>query len=823
MDRFFSFIGKHAKSVIISVLVITAFMLIQAVGISINASYSAFVPWDENTDVFIGGISGQKIVRGTERSDKEEESVEVKQDSSVEVAPEELESEEPSANEAETSTAAQDDSEEDLPYTATYLLLVGGDDIYSPENLNLLNSCLAEFSSFRDVGEPYSVFDFFTFEKVGTRLGVVPIDSSGNEAWTTETASILEERITTDPILRYFLVSGDADHFLFYIPIASVSSSRLDEFSDVFNPLREAGLDVYINGGPVITAKIMEYLYKDLSTLLILCLVAIGVVYYFCFRSKRSVLIPGSLSIIGLIWTLGTMKLLSIDITILNIVTPCMVLTLGSAYSIYILSDYYAAFRNGEAVSAIAVAKKILGTIFLACLTTIAGFLCLTVSRTSGLKDFGISVSFGLAFCAVLSFTYLPAILTLVPQPGKKQIARYTNGIMARFVNKLSSIVIRYWWVLLIVFVCLFVSFVCVKDRIPLDSNYMSYFPENDPFGQESRGFAREMGGTSPYRVTIKAPNNEAGFFLESDNLEAVKAYEDTVIECPDILQSISFTNYLSFANKTMNGDASIPSNRGLIIMLSRLVMMLGQYNSQVSMIVDDDFSQVTLIIQHWDSVEKDLMTTASIERSYQALVDALPLLPDGTTVSISGDPIANFKFSNRLVADQSLSTILSVLIVLLITAFVFRSLRYGILTIVPVLSGIMINYVFMFIAGIPFDMVTVSFSSIAIGCGVDDAIHFMFRFRDKHSSLNDAKKALESTMKETGRAIIMTTISIVVGMMMLSFASYTPIRYFGLLMSVTLFGCMASTLLFMPPFTILTFRIQNRLIGLKHHSSKRT
>lgn len=813
MDWFFRFIEKRPKTVICVILIITAIMLTQALGIRLNGNYSAFIPWGENTDEFHGGVSGQVPVTGVERQKKSVDS----SLSPVEQYDQYVSSED------ENVEAIEDDSippataeNEDAPLTTTYFLLIGGDDIYTAENLDLIESCLEEFSSFKDVGEPYSVFDFFTFDSTGARLRVIPISPDTDGDWTVEEAKILEERIMKDPMLKYFLVGGDQHHFFYTIPIAEVNSARLEEFSAVFEPLREAGLEVIATGGPVVSNKVMDYLIKDLSSLLTLCFVAIVIVYYFTFRSKRSVLIPSSLSLMGLIWTLGTMKMLEIDISILTVVTPCMVLTLGSAYTIYLLSDYYASFSARVQLTPVQVTRKTMGTIFFACFTTVLGFLCLLVSRTSGLKEFGISVAFGLAYCAILSFTYLPAVLMIVRKPTTRQVDRYEHGLMARFIQKLAKLITKYWYILCVVFALLCCAYFYVNDKIPLDSNYMSYFPDSDPFGQESRTFAREIGGTNPYTIEIIAPEGSHNFFLDKENLKKVREFEETILESPDILQSISFTNYISFANSTVGGEYAIPESRGLITMLSRLVLMLGNYNSQVSSIVSSDFNTMNLIIQHWDSVEKDLMTTSSIGRTYKLFVDNLDLLPEGTLVRIKGDPIANYKFSNRLIADQNTSTILSILLVFLTTTLLFKSLRRGLLTIIPVLSGIMINYVFMYLTGIPFDMVTVSFSSIAIGCGVDDAIHFMFRIRSKVGKGMATREAVHDTIVLTGRSIIMTTVSIVVGMMMLSFASYTPIRYFGLLMSVTLFGCMVSTLLFLPSFALLFAFICEKLRAQK-------
>ena len=124
----------------------------------------------------------------------------------------------------------------------------------------------------------------------------------------------------------------------------------------------------------------------------------------------------------------------------------------------------------------------------------------------------------------------------------------------------------------------------------------------------------------------------------------------------------------------------------------------------------------------------------------------------------------------------------------------------------------------------IPFDIVTVCFSSAVIGTGCDYAIHYMLRLRKnmlKHNELM-MRPLIEKTLVETGRPIFLSTASIVAGMMMLTFASYTPIRYFGMLMSISLVGCMVSTLIFMPPVAIVLDKIGYGISSRRLRSSGR-
>ena len=201
-------------------------------------------------------------------------------------------------------------------------------------------------------------------------------------------------------------------------------------------------------------------------------------------------------------------------------------------------------------------------------------------------------------------------------------------------------------------------------------------------------------------------------------------------------------------------------------------------------------------------------------------MINNLSLLPEGTKVTVSGYPIISMKFSDRIMDGQRTSTLWAVVAVFVLSSIVFLSPLKGFLVLVPVLSGIAFNIVFMYLMNIPYDIITISFSSIAVGAGVDDAIHFTLRYR-KYRKKNPSKgvrKALYHTIAVTGRPIILTSLSVVLGMSILGFASYTPVRYFGLLMAVTLMGCMISTLIFVPALTILFSRIKRLFLFRKRY-----
>ncbi len=548
----------------------------------------------------------------------------------------------------------------------------------------------------------------------------------------------------------------------------------------------------------VISSEIMKALRKDLYLLASLALLLMVVVYFLSFRTFRAVVLPLILSTASLIWTLGTMALLGIELNLLSILTPCLVLILGSTYSMHMLNEYY---LSGKDV--IASSKHIIMTIVLGALTTVLGFLALSFSPSHTLFGFGISVAFGVFYSAVLAAFCLPSFLILLPRPGKGKREKLKAGVLQRLITSWSRRVVHIWPWMILLFCLICVLFFLVKDRISVDSNYMSYFAKDDEFGIDCRFFSKEIGGTTPFTVTITAKEGEENFFLEKDNLEAVFSWEEHMRENRHVLQIISFPQYVAFASREILGSYSIPSDEGVMSILRSILVSYAGAIPEMTKIVSSDFNTLTITIQTWDGEREDLITMTSISEVYSDMVSSLSLLPEGTEVSISGYPIISAKFSQRLLSDQKISTVLSMVSILIVASLFLLSFSRGLLVLVPVSAGIMINYIFMYLFSIPFDIITVSFSSIAVGCGVDDALHFSLRYRTLEKRLLSPCRSIEAAVRNTGRPIVLTTLSIVSGMLMLSFGSYVPIRYFGLLMSVTLTACMLSTLVFLPSFAL--------------------
>ncbi len=702
-------------------------------------------------------------------------------------------------------------------YNDGFVIIFSSALLYTPEVLNLISDVMEELDSLDIIGPCLSPFDFVTVEKRGSRLAVIPISPiSDGEEWTEESAAIFKERLLSDDMARNYLYSEDGNTIMIYYRTASYNQKQQDVLNAIIDPLRDYG-KVAINGGSTIINRVTYYIFKDLSILLSLCFIVILLVYFLSYKSLRAVIIPSSLSIVGIIWTLGTMSLLGYKLTIVSILTPCLVLTLGSSYSVHMMTKYFTEAKDPKkAVHGFASISK---TILSACLTTVVGFLAMIVCRTPMFKQFGLSVAIGIAYCAILAIFFIPAILSFLPQPKENKVEKIKNGkVMGAFLKFVEIAVTKYWGIVLVLVAMLIACFAYMHDKVDFNSNYVDYFPQNDEFVVDTKFFAQTMGGTDPYYMEIVAPDREPGFFLKAENIKKVFDFENTVMEaCPDIVQSLSLSQYVGFLNKVYSGSNSIPDNDGLINFLYRLLQMMKSYigTNVLDVIVNDDASVITLAMRNYDAYAQNLQTTASARRVENTLDYYRYMLPEGTTSRIYCGASNSIKASDMIVADQNLATKISMVCIIIIASITLFSVFRGIASIVPVLIGIMFNYVFMYITGIPFDLVTIGFSSITFGAGIDDALHFLLHYKQNKNIYPEKKieEIIIITMNETGRPIVLTTISIVAGMCVLLFGSFTPIKYFGLFMSVALSVAMLATLFVLPVVMIVSNKLKDIFI----------
>ena len=363
---------------------------------------------------------------------------------------------------------------------------------------------------------------------------------------------------------------------------------------------------------------------------------------------------------------------------------------------------------------------------------------------------------------------------------------------------------IKWRFLILIILILIVTTFVLSVRYIKYQTNYMSYFRRQEKAVDDHLFVVKKFGGFVFMYISITAPEGENNYFFNPEFLRQISTFEDELKKEPDVAYLSSFTSYLKLMNLTMSGDFTIPEKRAPVLLLSRYFKSISSTPAGKTItgrLVNEDFTRLTIALRVYNGEKETVINEVELSKLIKRIEEKIDRCL-GTEIIpvIWGDSLDYLYFSEILSKDQLLSVLVSVLLIFLFTAIFFRSFKIGLYTLIPMLTGIMLNFILMTLFDIPFDIVTVMFSSVAIGVGIDDSIHLIIQYRRQSRIFHDDKqKIIAHTLKIAGRPILLTSISLVAGLLVLAFSSFMPIVYFGILVSLALFSTTLGALIILP------------------------
>jgi len=692
------------------------------------------------------------------------------------------------------------------------VIAVEAEDPFTLAGLSAFAEAIEKLEEFPEIKEGITPFNLISFQKDGARLSLQQLSPNGRNPETEAELRAFKANIFNTPFAANFVVSKDQRALCAFFPTEKTEnySELMKEIDSILSGLHPH-YRTHVTGTIPFMHTTKTYLLRDLSTLLVLVSVVILIIFYLGFRAKRSVFLPLLVVMIGTIWCIGFMSLVGFNLTLMSVIIPSLVLALGSSYSIHILNQYYREAKDTRndkrwIGGAIAHVNK---TILLASATTIAGLLSLLSVSIKQTREFAISMSFGIFSCAVLSLFFFPAVLYQLKQPKAKQTRQVIKGTLTQVLTKLSGAVVRYRALVVALVIVILGFSILAFSRIEYNTDVISYFPDRARVIRDMRFFAEKIGGFEEIAITLTAPDNAKNYFLQTDVLHALSQFESRLIDNPDICYLSSFVQYLEYANQVMYGTREIPESRGLTLLLSRYFKVFAsseEASRTLGLLSNADFSSITVMLRIYDSHNQSFVDEIGLRGVLEDLDDLQEnYIPPEIQITRWGPLLRYLPLSDMLQRDAIRSMVIAILLIICITAIGFRSMLYGLYAIMPLLAGIMLNVSFIVLTKIPLDVLTIMVSSIAIGVGVDDSIHFLIQFRKQWAGgKQDIYTAITKTMNITGRPIVLTTLAIDGGLLILGFGLFKPIMYFGMLVIVTLTATCLGTVLVLP--VVLSF-----------------
>ena len=565
----------------------------------------------------------------------------------------------------------------------------------------------------------------------------------------------------------------------------------------------EEGEDkIYVVGDAYLASYATDRMKYDLYFLFPLVTFTVTLILYLNFRRKLGVFLPLLTVILSVIWTIGLMALVGFSFTIVSVITPVILVAIGSAYGIHIMNKYYEAIRKDisakEAV--LETMREMNSPVIMTAFTTVGGFITLTTSFVIPIKEFGVATAFGVLAAMILSLVLIPAVLVLQNSPPSFR-EKKSKINLSSFLNKVGKSINKYPRVVIILSGGILVFFALGIPKIITEADLTRYLGERSAVVKGIRFVESEFGGSS--RIMVVVDTGEKDGIKNPEVLRKMKDIEDYLDSLPYVSNSSSVATLISEINQVLNGGDpqyyAIPETKKAVA--QELLLFTMQGGSEIDSLVSYDFKEALVTAQ---------LENISGEKLRGLIKEIDSYLEEnfnekGFYAKLVGMPKIVIRLMTKIFESQIRSLLTSIVVVSIIVSLLFGSLTMGLLCCLPLILTVVVNFGLMGYLNIPLDVATAMIASVAIGIGVDYSIHFISRYRREVKENKDKKEALINTTQTAGKGIFINAITLIFGFGILLFSSFYGISIFGYLVSLTMLVSCVSSLTIIPAILRVT------------------
>ena len=647
----------------------------------------------------------------------------------------------------------------------------------------------------------------------------------------------LRQRALNNPMLYKGLVGDDGKSLAIRVegriePDDAVNMRLLyEKVKALTSAASYENYDVYLAGLPVMAATSAAVSEHDTGVYFPVVILVVLTIIFIYLRSIGRILMPLLVVILSILWTMGLMALLGVKQNIISSMLPVFLISIGIVDSIHVISEYDNHIRNKKdhKTALFSMMDNEFYPVVMTSITSAVAFMFLAWTEIVYVRDFGYFVAFGIMAAMLLSLYFVPAVITLLkPKAGpamneSKRLGRVFSYMRKVMVSMTKAMIMHRKKG----FVALFLIFVLggfFASHISIDNQSVSYFPEKSEIRISDTYVNGHYGGTIPLNVVLTAKNE--GAFYQPDNLKIIEALQSKVTRLDQVDYSISLADYIKRINyKFHNEDEAyyrLPGKLEKLTAASSVDVQTAHGRDQVAQyalmyessggntlwdVVSRDFKQANIVFM----VKTDRATTLE-KIKHDILSDANEVGLSGLSLSFGGYGDLLEETVHEITEGQVMSLVLTIPVMWLILFAVFKKVSFAVAGIIPFISTLLIMFSIMAIAGVDVNIGTSILASIAIGTGVDFAIHYISRYQDALKGGKNASEACMHAAESSGIPIFVGSLSIAAGFLVLLLSDFQGVSSLGWLVAAAMLLSMLITLFFMP--VLLTFRMGEQTIG---------
>ncbi len=712
------------------------------------------------------------------------------------------------------------------------LLAYGTDNIFSPNALREIFNLTSHLEKMPDV---YSVLSPTNIKIInGSKDGIEVKEILKKPPVTDAEIKIYKQKLFNSDLPIENLISRDSS--MAGIMIFLKNNVKPEDVSKKIlkyvNQLKLKG-KIYATGKPILTYYLGRGMARDMGLLFPLVLLLIVVILWLSFRNIRGILLPFSVVLSSVIWTIGIMALTGVPISHSTNMLPILLASIAVADGIHILNHYH--LNAVGAQSSKEVIRKVMyelnGPVIITSVTTAIGFLSLNVSSIGSVGQLGLFTAIGVMIAMVFSLSFIPASLAVMKIPRKLR-TKTKAGILSRVVEAYSNYLLKHYKIAMSIIGAIILLSLAGFPRIKLENNTINNFPKDHPARASYEHINKNFGGTT--FLSIMVEGDSAGYIKSPRVMRSIDSLEQFLKKQKHVGSVMSIADFVKRINKvlhannpafnTIPGDTVVENGTEWVQKNGKWIEVEKQFKvpgkeliSQYLQLYElsgkpDDLANLV------DYNYKNARITAFIDDESSEILTKL----DDSTKSFIRKNFKNIKFeltgtselflaiNNLVVNGQFYSIILSLILVSLVTSVLFRSIKIGLLNTIPLFFAMIFNFGYMGWAGINLNIVTMLTSSIAIGVGVDYAVHYIHRFQFELNNA-DNKTAVKKSLVIAGEPIIINAVTVGLGFFILVFSTFLGVRHMGLLIAIAMFtSCFGAITILPTLFLLIKPKIKN-------------
>lgn len=674
--------------------------------------------------------------------------------------------------------------------SAQYLLIgipkrAGEDSVITRDNLLVIHELTQFLEDHEFVDKVSSLSNYQVIKGEDGRLDTLDlVEDYDSFAGTPEEIAAIREIMKAEFMVHDYMITKDLNDTIIFA--RTVYHDSIDEKIKLINDLngfiaeqkyQERGYQLHLLGDPIISERFFATSMRDQATTFPAMFLLVTLLLVLSFRSVVGVVTPWlviGLSVLGMYFLLSVMGW---SLNMLNAMLPILVVVVSIGDSVHIIVEFYS--NGNKGMNAKESAREAVKTLFAPCffttLTTFFGFTSVAVTQLAPLREYAFLAGAAVWLAFLFSLTTLPALLSFVNPKGKRAEKLVETGFIARLTKSVAPFTAKHFVKIMVFGNLLVLISLVLATRIEVDSNFVKSFKKGTQIRTSMEYFDQLFNGGLTLEFIFDSGSE--GGIKDPGFLNDVLSFQDFAENHPQTGRVNSMINYIRKMNQTLNDEDPahyvLPESRDAVAQYLLMYSLAGP---------TEDLSDLKSFDERYlrFSLRLPNLTTEENRTLINEFKAKLAADHPNLEAIITGDMVL-WTVMGGYIQDGLIKSFGLAIVTIVICFFILlRSIKYGLLAMIPSITPIVIAGGIMGALGIYLDFATMIVAAVTFGIAVDDTIHVMTRFVKAKREGNSNETAIHLAITESGRAVVFSSMILISGFAMLMGSSFVPNIYFG-------------------------------------------